>query len=123
MSDNKKLYSETSKLFIEASKADSSRYDSSIKRKDKYNKNWEKQKVNINEIIKKFAPDFKVKCNNEKIIFIGNRYNVIADMASGYLRIYDNKLRTHVKLDGTPGKDKETHFKIKKSCVKFSMKT
>jgi len=110
MSDNKKLYSETSKLFIEASKVDSARYDSSIKRKDKYNKNWEKQKVNINEIVKKFAPNFKVRVNNEKIMFIDKDYNVIADMASGYLRIYDNHLRKYVRKDGTVGNRDETHF-------------
>ena len=48
------------------------------------------------------------------MIFFGGNYNVIADMASGYLRIYDNNLKSYVKLDGTPGTDKETHFKIKK---------
>ena len=50
----------------------------------------------------------------QKMIFFGERYNVITDMAGGYLRIYDNSAKTYVKLDGTPGNDKETHFKIKK---------
>lgn len=38
----------------------------------------------------------------------------LADMASGYLRIFDKNQKTYIKLDGTPGTDKETHFKIKK---------
>ncbi len=70
--------------------------------------------MNINEIIDRFAPKFTSKVNKQKMIFFGERYNVIADMASGYLRIYDNVTKTYVKLDGTPGNDKETHFKIKK---------
>ena len=38
----------------------------------------------------------------------------LADMASGYLRIFDKNQKTYIKPDGTPGTDKETYFKIKK---------
>lgn len=48
------------------------------------------------------------------MIFFGADYNVITDMANGYLRIFDKNQKTYIKLDGTPGTDKETHFKIKK---------
>lgn len=71
-----------------------------------------KVKVNINEIIEQFAPEFIAKDNNQKMIFYGERYNIIADMASGYLRIYDTDLKAYIKLDGMPGTEVETHFKI-----------
>lgn len=48
-------------------------------------------------------------------IYRGERYNVIADMASGYLRVQDIATKKHLKFDGTFTKEKEgTHFKIKR---------
>ena len=48
-----------------------------------------------------------------KYVFEGERYEVKADMASGYLRIYDKVARSYVTLDGIPSDDLElTHFKI-----------
>lgn len=112
--DNKALYSKASKYYVENHNDSDIKYDKSKEREEKHNKSWEKQKVNLNEIIDKFAPVFEAKEHESKMIFYGEKYNVIADMASGYLRIYDKTLREHVKLDGTPGNDKSTHFKIKK---------
>lgn len=37
-----------------------------------------------------------------------------ADMVAGYLRIYDKRTKKNVKLNGLPGSNKETHFKILK---------
>ena len=112
--DNKSMYSEASKYYVENHNATDYDYDKSKEREKKYNSSWEKQKVNLNEIIDEFAPAFREREIKSKIVFFGERYNVIADMASGYLRIYDTVLKSYVKLDGTPGKDEETHFKIKK---------
>lgn len=111
--DNKELYSKASKYYVETNEEDAKRYAKSMKRKEKHNKDWEENKVNINEIIDKFTPEFDAKENHEKMIFMGEKYSVIADMASGYLRIYDREQETYIKLDGTPGADKETHFKIR----------
>jgi len=112
--DKKALYSKASKYYITNNSGSDSHYAKSKDRESKHNSDWENNKVNINEIIDKFAPDFTAIENNEKMIFKGKDYNVIADMASGYLRIYDNNLKTNVRLDGKPGTEKETHFKIKK---------
>ena len=35
-------------------------------------------------------------------------------MAAGYLRIKNKNTNQYVKLDGKPGSNDETHFKIKK---------
>lgn len=48
-------------------------------------------------------------------IYRGERYNVIADMASGYLRVQDSVTKKHLKFDGTFSEaDEGTHFKIKR---------
>ena len=35
-------------------------------------------------------------------------------MVAGYLRIYNKKIKRYVTLDGVPGNNKDTHFKILK---------
>ncbi len=112
--DNKALYSKASQYYVTTQAGTNPGYGKSKNREAKHNADWESQKVNINEIIDQFAPTFTAKENNQKLIFFGDDYNVITDMASGYLRIYDKNQKAYVKLDGTLGTDKETHFKIKK---------
>ena len=112
--DNKALYSKASKYYVENHALSEIDYNKSKNRERLHNDNWEKQKVNINEIIDKFAPIFDAKEHGSKMIFYGDDYNVVADMASGYLRIYDNNQKCYVDLTGRPGTDKDTHFKIKK---------
>ena len=70
--------------------------------------------VDINNIVQRFAPNSVGRAYGVKYQFESNRYIVKADMASGYLRIYDKLLEKYIKLDGTPGSLEETHFKIKK---------
>ena len=116
MADAKKIYSDMAKHYVDnnTNNADSE-YNRSKSRESKYNANWLKQKVNINEIVEKFAPNAQgEQKGNVKYIFSGERYDVVADLASGYLRIYDKVLRKNVKLDGTIGNRKETHYKIKR---------
>ncbi len=119
MADQKSAYSEASKHYVEVkvteSALDKERFDRSKLREAKYNENWSKQKVNINEIVDEFAPNFTVKETGTKYIFKGDRYEVTADMAGGYLRIKDRNTGKWVKLDGTPvSSNAEGHYKIKK---------
>ena len=111
--DAKSLYSETSNYYVENNRSNYS-YEKSKERESKYGSLWEKQKVNINDIVDEFTPNFHAKESGSKIRFIDDDYQVVADMAAGYLRIYDCNSKTYVKLDGNPGKASETHFKIKK---------
>lgn len=118
MADSKTPYSTVSNYYVTttvpSSSVDQGRYDRSKERERKYNDNWNKQKVNINEIVDKFAPGSTGRVEGVKFIFQGPNYTVKADMASGYLRIMDNSSEKYLKLDGTPGNREETHFKIKK---------
>ncbi|SFC27225.1 hypothetical protein SAMN05216254_1508 [Bifidobacterium bifidum] len=47
-------------------------------------------------------------------MFENARWRIDADMVAGYLRIYDKRTKKNVKLNGLPGSNKETHFKILK---------
>lgn len=58
-----------------------------------------------------FTPNAKIEKSLKKLIFKGDKYTVIADLNSGYLRI-QNKEGKHIKLNGAIGLDSETHFKI-----------
>ena len=120
MSDYKSAYSEASQYYVKAkvpsSEVDRRRYDASKRRETQFNESWKKHAVNINEICDRFVPDDDghkgEKLNGVKYVFEGERYKVKADMASGYLRIYDKALKKYVKLDGSAGTRDDTHFKI-----------
>lgn len=119
MPDNKELYSKTSYYYVEtkvpSSKSEYDRYNNSKNREKLFNSIWLQQKVDINKIIDKFCPNYTIKLRATKIIFKGERYSVSADMVAGYLRVRDEKLKSWVKLDGSPSKNNdETHFKIKR---------
>jgi hypothetical protein len=118
MADTKDRYSSSSKKYIEEIVPNSEKaeykYNISKRKEEKYNNEWETQKVNINEIVEKFAPDSTGNVIGYKYIFEGERYQVIADMVAGSLRIKDKKTNQPIKLDGKPGSRSETHFKIKK---------
>lgn len=119
MADAKDLYSETSSVFVnndaveleEAKKI----YESSKEREARHNEEWKKNPVNINDIVDRFAPGSAGERANGKYIYRGDRFNVVTDMAAGYLRVYDTETKRYVKLDGTPAeKNDATHFKIKR---------
>lgn len=120
MADKKSLYSEVSRYFVEekvpATSLDRGRYERSKERERKYNENWKKVSVNINEIVDKFAPEDDGREKGVKYIFEGPRYRVLADMVAGYLRIYDKTIKKFVKIDGSlPGPGEEPpHYKILK---------
>ena len=116
MSDYKSVYSEASQYYIEktvsSSEVEQGRYSRSKQREAKHNEQWKKQPVNLNDICDKFAPGDSGHKEGVKFVFEGDRYKIKADMAAGYLRIYDKASRCYLKLDGTPGTLDETHFKI-----------
>lgn len=110
------VYSEAAQYYVEetvpSSGIDQGRFDRSKKREKKYNESWKERPVNLNEICDKFAPG-NVGCKEGvKFVFNGDDYKVVADMASGYLRIQDLNTGKYVTLDGVPGTLEETHFKI-----------
>ena len=118
MADSKSLYSDASDEFVNKDVQEEAQaqrwYNKSKVREAKYDKKWKMAPVNINEIVDQFAPGAKGEKRKIKYLYRGERYNVVADMASGYLRIYDTTIKEYVQLDGTPGNDDETHFIIKK---------
>ena len=120
MADSKSAYSEASKHYIEvrvpASAKDQTRFNQAKFREARFNENWKKQMVNLNEIIDQYCPNFTVKEKGDKFIFKGDRYHVQADMVAGYLKIFDNSIKKWINLDGSVADlDKgEGHYKIKK---------
>lgn len=118
MTDSKSAYSEAAKHFVEVTAREQEefrrKYEQSKKREARYNDQWKALSVNINDIVDLFAPGDDGRVDGMKYIFTGDMYSVVADMSAGYLRIYNNKTRQPLKLDGKPGSREETHFKILK---------
>lgn len=119
MSDYKTDYSENSKNYINnivpSSNIDLKHYNVSKQKEKLHNDDWNKQKVNLNDIVNKFVPDSKGGYKSGyKYIFSGEKYVVVTDMVAGYLKIIDKKTNQPLKLNGKPGSKKETHFKILK---------
>lgn len=118
MADSKTNYSSSSREYVSnisnTSKNAAIGYEKSKSREQRYNDNWLQNKANINDVVEKFAPNSKGVVKGVKYIFYGPKHNVIADMASGYVRIWDKNQRSFVKLDGKSGNSKQTHFKIMK---------
>lgn len=119
MADSKEIYSNNSDNYIKNivpnSDIDEMRFNNSKAREAKWNENWKQQSVNLNDIVNQFVPDNITYREGMKFVYESTEYKVKADMTSGYLRIWDKKLKKYVKLDGTPSKkNSETHFKIKR---------
>lgn len=118
MADSKSQYSSASHnynwVIRHGNMLDAIRYARSKKREKEHNEDWKKRSVNLNDIVKQFTPGVKGKPHGVKFQYENSKYIIKADMASGYLRIYDKTIKQYVKLDGTPGTLEETHFKIKK---------
>lgn len=122
MSDSKSTYSEASEYYVNVTvpqnDIDRRRYVRSKDREKKWNQDWLKNKVNVNEVVDRFVPkgDPKRSFHTEggvKFDFEGTRYKIKCDKVAGYLRIFDKKVGMFCKLDGTPSDDlKVTHFKI-----------
>ena len=70
--------------------------------------------VDLNDIVSRFTPGAQGRRRGVKYVFENARWRIDADMVAGYLRIYDKRTKKNVKLNGLPGSNKETHFKILK---------
>ena len=119
MADYKSNYSENSSLYVDFTVDESEdemiRYQKSRARRDRHMTEWVYGPVNLNEICERFTPDVCGFQSNEKFIYMNDAYVVIADMASGYVRIYDRKLKAYLTPNGTPStEDRFTHFRILK---------
>lgn len=118
MADSKNKYSSASKNYVENIVPNSVEaqhsFNVSKAKEDKYNESWKGNLVDINEIVDKFTPNSNSYVNGYKYVYENDDYEVVADMVSGYLRIKNKNSNQYVKLDGKPGNNVETHFKIKK---------
>ena len=117
MSDYKHTYSGASSGYAGAAASASSdarrAYERSRMRKQKHEDAWAEHPVDLNDVCERFVPGEVGECRGVKYIFENGNYAVVADMASGYLRIYAKKLKSYVTLDGSPSRDGDkTHFKI-----------
>ena len=92
MGDYKTAYSDVSNYYINdvvpSSSIDQERYGRSKAREEKYNENWKKLKVNLNEIVDKFVPENSTvnvqhSQGGVKYVFEGDRYEVICDKVAG----------------------------------------
>lgn len=119
MSNAKEVYSKTSKYYCEQvvpnNPFDQERYNRAKTRETKFNENWKKEKVNIIDMVNKYAPDADAYEKGYKYYFEGKESIVICDMIAGYLRIKNKATDLFYKLDGTLTNSREgTHFKIKR---------
>lgn len=120
MSDYKTPYSWAAQHYVQLAKSEvdgriTFEYQKSLRRKESHGSNWAKVSVNINDIVDKFAPNAAVIDAGVKYLFKGEQYTVVADLVSGYLRIFDNALKKYVDLNGQYQKDPDlTHFRILK---------
>lgn len=124
MSDYKGGYSTNSaktKKLSEHNKSIAKKWNSAEIRANKYRDGYEK--VNINDIVAKFAPGSKPYTSGIKMVYSSERYSVIADMRGGYLRIKDKSLPggQYITLSGKSinslpksQKEQKTHFYILK---------
>lgn len=117
--DAKSQYSESAGYYIDVevpnNQLDYKRHTRSKQREEKYNEVWKKTKVNINDIVESFVPNHKIRTEGGiKLVFEDEKYRIKADKSAGYLRIYDIKKKRYVDLNGNPGSNEQTHFKIKK---------
>ncbi len=76
-----------------------------------WNESWKRQPVDLNDIVSRFSCPGAQK--GVKYVFENARWRIDADMVAGYLRIRQ-RTKKNVKLNGLPGSNKETHFKILK---------
>ena len=118
MADSKARYSIAASFYarvmIHGSFLDAIRYCKSKLREKKFNENWKKNMVNLNDVVNQFTPKAKGSPHGVKYHFENTNYIIKVDMPSGYLRIFDKRIKQYVKLDGLPGNNEETHFKVKR---------
>lgn len=130
MSDTKTAYHEQSINYYRQSEnnvLDQDRMARSKKRESRYNEQWKRRRVDLNEICRRFAPrDPHGHKEGYKWVFEDDRrnrvsgYRVVCDMVAGYLRVYKKTPRypkrgKPIEIDtGRFGSNETTHYKIRK---------
>lgn len=116
MSDSKDDYSKISKNYVSEAIFSEKKKEAYLRSKERerlYGENWKRHCVNINEVVERFTPGARGEVHGQKVEFRSQNYIIKADMASGYLRIWDRIAKKFCLLDGTPVDDRDrTHFKI-----------
>ena len=117
MSNAKEVYSKLSQYYIEfaifSTPNTQKAYSASKRREALFNENWKQNKVNINQIIDKYTPEEAPTIHGVKAVWKNKYYIVKADMASGYLKVYDRIQKTFLNKHGNLVPDgKESHMKI-----------
>lgn len=132
--DYKTAYSQSVTLSKEMTKEEADlqkKISSGESRKNTYRENW--KSVNINDVVERFTPGGDPIRINGKIVYSSNegKYEVIADIGGGYLRIKNLRTNEYIGVNGQSmhnytdangkqhGRSKAdfnsvTHFRIKK---------
>ena len=118
MADSKSNYSNTASAKTSEASSNPKIQAAYVRAKEeerRFNSNWSKNKVNLNDLVEKFAPIHATKLEgSRKYNIIGKNYIIKVDLFSGSARVFDRTIKRYVKLDGTKGTLDQTHFKIKK---------
>ncbi len=119
MANAKEIYSEASKYFCEVSVPSDTKvqewFNKSKAREAEYNEKWKKFKVNLVDLVDKYAPNAQVYEKRYKFFFKGDKYTVVTDMVAGYARVQVNATKQYLDINGRPNSDGDfTHFKIKR---------
>lgn len=130
MSDTKTIYHDQSVDYYrraEESTIDQSRIWRSKIRENKYNEQWEKHPVDLNDVCRQFAPsDPHGHKEGYKWVFEDDQrnhksgYRIVCDMIDGYLRVYQKTPDCRKKgrpidiENGQFGPNETTHYKIRK---------
>ena len=97
MADSKSGYSLAAKIFNKITRHSSMRdaisYLKSKLREEKFNEDWKKNMVDLNQIVNQFTPGAKGVVKGYKYEFRKGNYVIKVDMPSGYLRIFDDAVR------------------------------
>ena len=117
VANEKEKYSQAAKHYCEeivpGDPVEQERYNRCKEREREKNETWKRNKVNLVEIVQRFAPNAKTRRKGYKFIFEGDRYTVVADLVAGYLRIRDRVAKKFLDKFGNPSDDgDQTHMKI-----------
>lgn len=112
--DNKKQYS--SKVALQKYVAEKhpdlmATIKAGKRRSELWSNQWDT--VDINEIVEKFAPGANAEIKGGKIYFSSDRYDVVADIGGGYLRIRDKKIGAYVNQNGDDVRNEVVDGKIR----------
>jgi len=98
---------------VPGSAKDKERYEKSKERERKFNERWKQHKVNLNELVERYAPGATPKIKGVKAVFEGKDYKVIVDLPSGYAKVQEKATKKWLNMMGlSSGKMKMTTSKF-----------